>query len=450
MNSYDNGLPANIDAEKTILGAILLDNEAFFDDSYELQADDFSLDSNKKIYVVMNEILFGMVEGAKQVDIVTLSHELAKRRWIEDVGGVAYLASLTEGLPRRPRIEEYVRIVKDKAMLRRLMMITSASTARAADQSETALEVLGALQVSLLELESGVEGQSVSIGSMTSAVESKIRNNRQISNERTALDMSWGLKGLDEHTRGIHKGEFTVIAGESGGYKSSMLLQIMLANAKEGTPCAMFSMEMSAEQMTQRCYPMISDILTAAHVRDPRLMNAHTHIPEMEKISRILSGLPIEIDDTKQLRIDKLIARMRVLRRKKGIRLFGIDYLQLVKGMPKKPRQDAFEEIVFALRDFPTLEPDCHLIALSQYSKADGFTKSKKRSSENMFGGSIIKHAAQNIIMISVENPEKRDANDLLDAEFRIDKMREGPKGKVTCVLDRDHYRFTYMQPILK
>src|ERR1022692_2393169 len=145
--TLDSGLPANIDAEKTILGAILLDNAAHSEAAERIEPDDFSLDSHRRIFMRMSELM----DAQRAVDIVTLSHELARYKEIEAVGGVAYLASLTEGLPRRPVIEEYIRIVKDKSLLRRLMLICSAAIARAADQSETALEVLGAAETELLQ-----------------------------------------------------------------------------------------------------------------------------------------------------------------------------------------------------------------------------------------------------------------------------------------------------------
>src|SRR4051795_9961255 len=145
---YDPGLPPAVDAEKTILGAILLDNASHSEAAEKIEADDFSLDSHKRIFQRMTELL----AEQRPVDIVTLANELAKFKEIEAVGGVAYLASLTEGLPRRPVIEEYIKIVKDKSLLRRLMGICSAAIARAADQSETALEVIGAAETQLLEV----------------------------------------------------------------------------------------------------------------------------------------------------------------------------------------------------------------------------------------------------------------------------------------------------------
>jgi len=128
----DLGLPANIDAERTILGAILLDNMAHAEAAEKLEPEDFSLDSHRRIYLRMSELM----DSQRAVDIVTLANELSRFKEVESVGGVAYLASLTEGLPRRPVIEEYIRIVKDKSLLRKLMGICSLAIARAAEQGE--------------------------------------------------------------------------------------------------------------------------------------------------------------------------------------------------------------------------------------------------------------------------------------------------------------------------
>ncbi len=146
---FDSGLPANVDAERTILGAILLDNAAHAEAADKLDFEDFSLDSHRRIYLRMR----GLFNAGRSVDIVTLSAELARLKEIESVGGVAYLASLTEGLPRRPMIDEYIRIVKDKSLLRKLMLICSAGIARAADQGENALAVLGEVMSQLNSVE---------------------------------------------------------------------------------------------------------------------------------------------------------------------------------------------------------------------------------------------------------------------------------------------------------
>jgi replicative DNA helicase len=182
--TLDAGLPANIDAEKTILGAILLDNTAHSEAAEKLSADDFSLDSHRRIYVRMSELL----DSQRPVDIVTLANELARYKEVEAVGGVAYLASLTEGLPRRPVIEEYIRIVKDKSLLRKLMMICSSAIARAADQSEDAIGVLDMTESQLLEVsEKGLAGGLESLDKIVANSFGSIDNLYKQSREVTGL-----------------------------------------------------------------------------------------------------------------------------------------------------------------------------------------------------------------------------------------------------------------------
>src|SRR6202008_1772199 len=140
--AFERGLPASIDAERSILGAILLENHSYNEAAERIGAEDFALDSHRRIFSRMAEL----IDAGRAVDIVTLAEELAKRKEVEAVGGVAYLASLTEGLPRRLSIEEYVRIVKDKSLLRQLINICSTAITRAADQGEEAFDVLNAAE----------------------------------------------------------------------------------------------------------------------------------------------------------------------------------------------------------------------------------------------------------------------------------------------------------------
>lgn len=453
----DQGLPASVDAEKTVLGAILIDNEYFFDETAELEGDDFSLDAHRRIYRMMNQILFGEVEGVTTVDPVTLCNELQRQGEIEAVGGWAYIASLTDGLPRKIVLGNYIRILKEKTKLRKIMLTCNAAYARAQDGQKSE-EVTAFIQNETSQIEGeGVE-HAARIGALTAGIEESVKSKREISQERKALEMTWGLEELDNATRGCFRGEFTVLGAESSGGKTAFGVQMSIANAREGTPVIWFSMEMSKEQLAKRFYPAISEIITNNHMRDPRLMNLHTHIPAMEEVSRELSRLPIDIDDTSQLRIDKLKGRIRMLCRKwrketgSNKILCILDYLQLVKLMPKMTPLEAFNSMIFTLRDIPKDEPDIHLLALSQYSQGDKFAKKKSaRTKDSLYGGSVIHQAAQNVLMISIEDQEKTEGvDDYLDAQIRIAKQREGKRGKVNCMFDPGHLRYFHPQPVLR
>src|SRR6202167_3516545 len=205
--SLEAGLPASLDAERTILGAILLDNAAHAEASSRLESDDFSLDSHRRIFQRMSEL----VDSQRAVDIVTLANELSRYKEIESVGGVAYLASLTEGLPRRPIIEEYIRIVKDKSLLRQLMLICSAAIARAADQSETALDVLNAAESQLMVV--GEKSITKGLASLEEIVAGSFGSiDNLYSQAREVTGLATYFTEFDKMTSGLQKGELIIIA----------------------------------------------------------------------------------------------------------------------------------------------------------------------------------------------------------------------------------------------
>ena len=221
LTSIDSGLPANIDAEKTILGAILLDNAAHSEAAEKLEADDFSLDSHRRIFLRMTDLM----NEQRAVDIVTLANELARMKEVEAVGGVAYLASLTEGLPLRPVIEDYIRIVKDKSLLRRLMLICSTAIARAADQSETALEVLGAAESQLLEvgekgITHGLEPLDQIIQNSFGSIDNLYKQSREVTGLAT------DFIELDRMTSGLQRGELIIIAARPSMGKTALAINI--------------------------------------------------------------------------------------------------------------------------------------------------------------------------------------------------------------------------------
>ncbi len=246
--TMEAGLPANIDAEKTILGAILLDNAAHAEAAEVLKAEDFSLDSHRRIFLRMSELM----DTGRTVDIVTLANELARYKEIEAVGGVAYLASLTEGLPRRPVIEDYVRIVKDKSMLRRLMGICSAAIAKAADQSQDAIGVLDETESQLLEVsEAGLTQGLQPLDVIVRDSFGTIDNLYKQSHEVTGLATSF--YELDRMTSGLQKGELIIIAARPSMGKTALAINIAQnAAVHHQAVVAVFSLEMNKESLLRR------------------------------------------------------------------------------------------------------------------------------------------------------------------------------------------------------
>lgn len=449
MSIERDGMPASIDSERNILGALLLDSDHYFDDLTDLSEEDFMLDSHRKIYAVMAVILNGTEDGITHVDYVTVMEALKRRKWASVVGGVAYVMSLTENLPRRASIAEYVVIVKEKARLRRLIHIASGMMKRAADQVDPASQISADLQDDLIEEAAESPTEAVRIGAAIPAVRARIERGRKISEEQVYSDMTWGVEEMDAFTKGLFRGEMTVVAGESGGFKTALLGQAFIANARKGINCALMSVEMPKEQMALRLFPQMGDFLTSKHTREPRLMNLE-HVAEFERLAKEMDELPIWIDDSVQ-DIKRLIARMRMLRRKHNILLFGIDYFQLIQPDEDLRGPEKFMHMAFALRDFAKAEPDTHTLVLSQYAKSGGGPrkgKRQERSREDVYGGQALHHAAHNVVLVKVESGKEKEPNQLLEADLDIDKQRNGATGTVRTMLDRDFLRFGKPKPL--
>jgi replicative DNA helicase len=170
-------------------------------------------------------------------------------------------------------------------------------------------------------------------------------------------------------------------------------------------------------------------------------MSTFEGVPELKRVSQVLSKLPIYVDETSPLTIQKLRARVKMMKRRHGIRIVGVDYVQLLES-PGSIGSEETKKILYGLRDLAKFEPTMAVVALSQFSKEQGFVKKKRRTKGDLYGGSVLQHAAQNILIITLEDSEKRDPGDDLDVEIMVDKYREGARGRVTCTYDRKRLKF--------
>ncbi len=434
--TLDAGLPANLDAEKTILGAILLDNAAHAEASGQLSPDDFSLDSHRRIFLRMGEL----IDEQRPVDIVTLSHELARYKEVEAVGGVAYLASLTEGLPRRPVIEEYVKIVKDKSLLRKLMAICSAAIARAADQSETALEVLGAAEMQLLEVsEKGMGSGFQSLDQIVANSFGSIDNLYQQSREITGL--ATDFTELDRMTSGFQKGELIIIAARPSMGKTAFSINICQnAAVNHGAVVAVFSLEMSKESLLRRM------LAAQAWVDQRKLQTGFLGREDQGKLQKALNDLVesrLFIDDTAGISLAEMRAKARRLRQTAGqLDLVMVDYLQLMSAtLPSaggKRYENRTQEVSAISRGLKALakEMDVPVVALSQLSRSSERRGEDKRPllSDLRESGSI-EQDADVVMFIHREAYYNRDEemseSDKAKSEIIIAKQRNGPTGTV-------------------
>jgi len=434
--TLDSGLPANVDAEKTILGAILLDNAAHAEAAEKLESDDFSLDSHRRIFLRMSELM----DAQHAVDIVTLANELTRYKEVDVVGGVAYLASLTEGLPRRPVIEEYIRIVKDKSLLRKLMAICSMAIARAANQGESALDVLGAAESQLMEVtEKGLTHGFQSLHQIVEHSFGSIDNLYKQSREVTGLATSF--TEFDRMTSGLQKGELIIIAARPSMGKTALAINIAQnAAIKSGAKVAVFSLEMSKESLLRRM------LATQAWVDQRKLQTGFLGREDHDKLEKAL-GLLVEsqlfIDDTAAISLAEMRAKARRLKQNAGgLDLIVVDYLQLmsatVPSSGRKNYENRTQEVSAISRGLKALakELDVPVMALSQLSRASERRGEDKRPllSDLRESGSI-EQDADVVAFIHREAYYKRDEEmsetDKAKSEIIVAKQRNGPTGTV-------------------
>jgi replicative DNA helicase len=431
----DAGLPANVDAEKTILGAILLDNAAHAEAAEKLEAGDFSLESHSRIFLRMTELM----DAQRAVDIVTLANELSRYKEVESVGGVAYLASLTEGLPRRPVIEEYIRIVKDKSLLRKLMGICSMAIARAADQSESALEVLGVAEAELMKVtEKGLTGGFQSLDQIVQHSFGTIDNLYKQSREVTGL--ATGFRQLDIMTSGLQKGELIIIAARPSMGKTALAINIAEnAAVTSKATVAVFSLEMSKESLLRRM------LASQAWVDQRKLQTGFIDKADQGKLQRALEQLVesrLFIDDTAGISLAEMRAKSRRLKQTAGgLDLIVVDYLQLMSATlsgGKKGFENRTQEVSAISRGLKALskELEVPVVALSQLSRASERRGDDKRPmlSDLRESGSI-EQDADVVAFIHRDSyynrTEELSEDERAKSEIILAKQRNGPTGTV-------------------
>jgi replicative DNA helicase len=444
--TLDAGLPANLDAEKTILGAILLDNAAHAEAAEHIKPDDFSLDSHRRIFLRMSEL----IDTGRAVDIVTLSHELSRYKEVEAVGGVAYLASLTEGLPRRPVIEDYIRIVKDKSLLRRLMGICSAAIAKAADQSQDAIGVLDETESQLLEVSQS--GLSLGLQPIDVIVRDSFGSIDNLYNHRGDITgLETGFTDFDRMTSGLQKGELIIIAARPSMGKTALAINIAQnAAVRQKAIVAIFSLEMSKESLLRRM------LASQASVDQQKIQKGFFGRAEQEQLQEALSLLVeshIFIDDSAASTIAEMRAKARRLKQNNGgLDLIMIDYLQLMSatmpGASKRGFENRVQEVSAISRGLKAMAKELQVpvIALSQLSRSNEKRDDKRPMLSDLRESGSIEQDADVVAFIHRESyynrKEDLSAEEKAEAEIIIAKQRNGPTGIVKMHWNSAYTRF--------
>src|SRR5437868_6572771 len=304
-------LPVNVEAERAILGAILLDNLAYNQAAEHLKAEDFLLDSHRRIYSRIADL----AESSRSVDLITLCEELGRHAELESIGGAAYISGLLDGVPDRPSIEHYVKIVRDKALLRGLIHAATAAIARASEQSDSAEEILNDTEQQIFQLSEkrigrGFMGVQEIIRESFGSIDALLQRGRRI----TGLETHYA--DLDELTSGFQKSDLIIVAARPSMGKTSFAMNIAEnATIVDAKTVAVFSLEMSKEALLQRM------LCSAARVDSHKFRTGSLWQEDTRKIAQALEKLthaPIFIDDTPGISLSEMRAKARRLQQSQG------------------------------------------------------------------------------------------------------------------------------------
>ena len=435
--SLEKTLPTNLEAERSILGAILLDDKAIHSIIDTLRSDDFYLDGHRKIYKQM----YALIAASRPIDLITLKNELQRSNELEAAGGPAYLASLTDGLPRAINIEYYAHIVREKATLRRLIQIANDTMIRSYQDEDTAEEVLEIVEKAIFEIgdrrfSKGFEGIELLVSEVYKEIE-------QVSNRKSLVTgLETGFTELDKMTAGFHPSDLIIIAARPSLGKTSLCLNIALhAAARKNQTIAIFSLEMSKEQLVKR-------LLCAEGEIDSQKVNTGFLNKEdwirLGRAAGSLSQTKIFIDDTPSLSAVEMRSKARRLRMEHNLDLVIVDYLQLMVGGGSR-YENRNQEISTISRGLKALAKELNVpvVAVSQLSRAVETRRGDRRPqlSDLRESGSI-EQDADLVVFIYREDTFNPTEENTGVAELIVGKQRNGPTGAFKLAFISQYTKF--------
>jgi replicative DNA helicase len=447
MPSPDNGLPASIQTEITVLGAMLLDAVAITDATAKLLPEDFALDSHQRIYRVMVDLL----ALGHAVDLITVMDALQKRRELDAIGGAAYLSHLTEGIPRNPSIESYVRIIKDKSLLRQMLSVFSEGMALASDQTESATDVLNTTEARLAEIadsaiQRGFSGIPEIVRNSFGTIDALYEQGKEITGLATHyID-------FDKMTSGLQKSELIIIAARPSMGKTAWAINIAQNCAvRDQKVVAVFSLEMSKESLLRRM--LASEAMVGSRKLQTGFIPREDRGKLVSALDRLMNSRMF-IDDTPGITLAEMRAKCRrLLQQERGLDLIVIDYLQLMTGSSsgsQKKFENRTQEVSSISRGLKALakELGVPVVALSQLSRgSEQRTGDKKPLLSDLRESGSIEQDADVVAFIHREEYYDRENEAIKgQAEIIIAKQRNGPTGSIKLAYIADYTTFANLE----
>ena len=441
--SIERPLPHNLEAERSILGAVLLDNHSLNAAVEKLRSEDFFLPQHRQIF----ERMIQLAEKQQAIDVVTLMEDLARRGELESAGGVPYLSQLADGLPRVTNVEHYARIVKEKSVLRNLAFSAAAIQEQALAGGDDADVILDRAESTIFQIaEDRVRAGLIGVKELVR--DNFDRLERIFSEGRRITGLATGYAGLDNETAGLQPSELVILAARPSMGKTALALNIAENVAvRNREPVAVFSLEMSKESLLLRM--LASEARVDAH----KFRTGHMGRDDWNKITRALTSLgdaPLWIDDSASSTVLEMGAKARRLKRDRGLSLMIVDYLQLVVPTNTGRGSNRQEEVSSISRALKGLAKELKVpvVVLSQLTRAPEREDRKPQLSDLRESGAI-EQDADVVLFINRPNFYKTDLpeEDRAKAELIIAKQRNGPTGNLNFVFLARHTRFEEAAP---
>jgi len=441
MNTIDYSLhkvpPQNLGAEQSVLGGILLDNNALHAVMELLDANDFYSDAHRKIY----SAILSLAERSEPSDLITLSNLLRDRKQIESLGGEAYLASLVDSVPSAANISYYSKIVKEKAILRKLISAATEILNRSYESDADIETVLDESEHTIFQISE--KRVRPAFFSMKDIIRDSFKVIEDLYDKKLLITgIPTGFTKIDELTSGLQNAELIVVAGRPSMGKTALAINIAINAATEhNVPVAIFSLEMSKEQLAFR---MMSSEARVDSQRMRKGLLGELDWPKLTTAAGKLSDASMYIDDTPAISVLEMKAKARRLKAEKGLGLVVLDYLQLMRGRDTSvSREQEISEISRSLKALAK-ELNIPVIALSQLNRQVESRADRRPQLADLRESGAIEQDADVIIFIyrdEVYN-KSEDNPDRGKAEVIIGKQRNGPTGIVSLAFLKEYTRF--------
>ncbi len=439
--------PHSIEAEQSVLGGLMLNNRAWFELADQLAEDDFYTQDHRTIFRGMAELL----NAARPCDFVTLSEHLRHQNKLEEAGGISYLGTLAADTPSAANVRAYAEIVRERAVLRSLIAAGQdiaglgyqpdgrppGSLIDAAEQQVFAIRARGSKAAS----------QVKDMSTLMDAVEDRLERLRQ--NPDSFAGTPTGFIDLDKMTQGMHEGDLIIVGGRPGTGKTSFAMNIAEHVAIERKlPTAVFSMEMSAEQLAIRVLSSFGRIDQQA-LRSGRLEDHDWS--RLVSASGLLREAPLFIDETGSLSPQELASRARRMAAKqpadKPLALIVVDYIQLMQ-VPNN-RENRTNEISEISRSLKALAKELKvpIVALSQLSRTLESRQDKRPIMSDLRESGSIEQDADVVLFVYREDYHNKESLNPGTAEIIVAKQRSGPTGKIKTAFLGKYTRFDNLAP---